>query len=57
MESDVYTVFLRMLNIFVGELQPVIVTLPPLDDDEESEMEIDEPPVVESETKKGKRKA
>ncbi|KZV77126.1 hypothetical protein PENSPDRAFT_596960 [Peniophora sp. CONT] len=40
-----------------GELQPVIATLPPLDDDEELEMDIDEPPVVESEVKKGKRKA
>ena len=41
----------------VGELQPVIVTLPPLEDDEELEMDIDEPPMVESEVKKGKRKA
>ncbi|VDC02530.1 unnamed protein product [Peniophora sp. CBMAI 1063] len=40
-----------------GELQPVIVTLPPLDDEEELEMDVDEPPVVESEVKKGKRKA
>ena len=41
----------------VGELQPVIVALPPLEDDEELEMDIDEPPMVESEVKKGKRKA
>jgi hypothetical protein len=43
--------------ICTGELLPVTVTLPKMDDDdeEEDEMQVEKP--VESEVKKGKRKA